>query len=104
MAHWAWNDKGFLKKFGTNVDNINYKFVDYAGSGVVHVTGGICALIGCIFIGPRIGRFTEDGKVIPMPGHSVPLASLGGFILLFGFLAFNAGGQVSNDILLSVFN
>ena len=93
MAHWAWNDNGFLKKIETNVGE-NYKFMDFAGSGVVHVTGGVCALIGCIFIGPRIGRFTEDGKVIPMPGHSVPLASLGGFILLFGFLAFNAGSQV----------
>ena len=69
--------------------------MDFAGSGVVHVTGGVCALIGCIFIGPRIGRFTEDGKVKAMPGHSVPLASLGGYILLFGFLAFNSGAQVS---------
>ena len=68
--------------------------MDFAGSGVVHVTGGVCALIGCIFIGPRMGRF-EDGKVIAMPGHSVTLAGLGGFILLFGFLAFNAGSQVS---------
>ena len=95
VAHWAWNVDGFLKKFHTNVGDANYKFMDFAGSGVVHVTGGMCALIGCIFIGPRIGRFTEDGKVIAMPGHSVPLAGLGGFILLFGFLAFNSGSQVS---------
>ena len=95
MAHWAWNDKGFLNNFGTYVGNINYKYMDFAGSGVVHVTGGICALIACIFIGPRIGRFAENGKVRAMPGHSVPLASLGGFILLFGFLAFNSGSQVS---------
>ena len=73
--------------------------MDFAGSGVVHVTGGVCALIGCIFIGPRIGRF-EDGKVIPMPGHSVTFAGLGGFILLFGFLAFNAGSQVRGFVIL----
>ena len=94
VTHWAWSDDGFLKNFEAYAGH-NYKFMDFAGSGVVHVTGGVCALIGCIFIGPRIGRFTEDGRVKAIPGHSVPLASLGGFILLFGFLAFNSGAQVS---------
>ena len=94
-SHWAWSSEGFLKNFDNETYlGENYKFMDFAGSGVVHVTGGVCALIGCIFIGPRMGRF-EDGKVIAMPGHSVTLAGLGGFILLFGFLAFNAGSQVS---------
>ena len=59
--------------------------------------GGTCALVGCIFIGPRKGRFTKDGVPIDMPGHSVPLAALGGFILLFGFLAFNGGSQVTSS-------
>ena len=86
VTHWAWDENGWLYQR-------NYK--DFAGSGVVHVTGGVCALIGCLFIGPRLGRFTKDGKPIDMPGHSVPLAGLGGFILLFGFLAFNGGSQVS---------
>ena len=86
VTHWAWDENGWLSQR-------NYK--DFAGSGVVHVTGGVCALIGCLFIGPRLGRFTKDGKPIDMPGHSVPLAGLGGFILLFGFLAFNGGSQVS---------
>ena len=57
--------------------------------------GGVCALVGCAFMGPRRGRFTKDGKPIDMPGHSVPFAALGGFILLFGFLAFNGGSQVN---------
>ena len=57
--------------------------------------GGVFALVACAFVGPRLGRFTKQNKPIDMPGHSVPLAGLGGFILLFGFLAFNGGSQVS---------
>ena len=74
---------------------VDLGYNDFAGSGIVHLLGGVCALVGCYFIGPRRGRFTKDGKPIDMPGHSVPLAALGGFILLFGFLAFNGGSQVS---------
>ena len=85
VTHWAWDERGWLAVIG-------YK--DFAGSGVVHVLGGMCALIGCILIGPRMGRFTKTGQPIAMPGHSVPLAGLGGFLLLFGFLAFNGGSQV----------
>ena len=73
-------------------------YADFAGSGVVHVLGGTCALVGCFWIGPRLGRFDSDGRPNlghQMPGHSVPLAGLGGFILLFGFLAFNGGSQVN---------
>ena len=79
---------------------VDLGYNDFAGSGIVHLLGGTCALVGCIFIGPRKGRFTKDGVPIDMPGHSVPLAALGGFILLFGFLAFNGGSQVrsSNNI------
>ena len=69
-------------------------YADFAGSGVVHLLGGTCGLVATYLIGPRIGRFNDAGKPIDMPGHSVPLAGLGGFILLFGFLAFNGGSQV----------
>ena len=82
-----------MKNLYCNGDNC-LSYADFAGSGVVHVFGATCALIGCYFIGPRDGRFPKDGKAIDIPGHSVPLASLGGFILLFGFLAFNGGSQV----------
>ena len=74
---------------------VDLGYNDFAGSGIVHLLGGVCALVGCFFIGPRRGRFTKDGTPIDMPGHSVPLAALGGFILLFGFLAFNGGSQVT---------
>lgn len=80
---------------------VDLGYNDFAGSGIVHLLGGVCALVGCFFMGPRRGRFTKDGKPIEMPGHSVPLAALGGFILLFGFLAFNGGSQVSNCHLIS---
>ncbi len=69
-------------------------YSDFAGSGVVHLMGGTCALVACYLIEPRTGRF-EDGKPVDMPGHSVPLAGLGGFILLFGFLSFNGGSQLA---------
>lgn len=86
VTHWAWDQSGWL---------FQLDYADFAGSGVVHVLGGTCALVACYFMGPRLGRFTKDGDVIihPLPGHSVPLAGLGGFILLFGFLAFNGGSQ-----------
>ena len=68
-------------------------YKDFAGSGVVHLRGGTCAVVGCYIIGPRQGRFRKDGEPLDMPGHSVPLAGLGGFILIFGSLAFNGGSQ-----------
>lgn len=84
IAHWAWSGDGWLGA---------QSYHDFAGSGVVHLTGGVSALVGAIMLGPRIGRFGEGGCEIR--GHSVPLAGLGGFILLFGFLAFNGGSQGS---------
>ena len=86
VSHWAWDADGWLALKG---------YTDFAGSGVVHLTGGTCALVGTYLMGPRLGRFDNDGKPREMPGHSVPLAGLGGFILLFGFLAFNGGSQVT---------
>ena len=74
--------------------HLGYK--DFAGSGIIHLLGGTCALVCCYLIGPRKGRFTEDGKPIDIPGHSVSPTALGGFMLFFGFLAFNGGSQVRN--------
>ena len=54
----------------------------------------MCALVGCILMGPRIGRFDKDGRAVKMPGHSVPLSALGGLILVFGFFACNGTKQV----------
>jgi len=91
VSHWAWDDSGWLA--GTNY------YLDFAGSGVVHLLGASCSIVGCYFMGPRIGRFSDSGEPKDVPGHSVPLAGLGGFILIFGFLAFNGGsqGSISNE-------
>ncbi len=88
VSHWAWDGDtpGFLVTLG---------YRDFAGSGVVHLLGGVCGLVATAFIGPRHGRFDKNGLPSDMPGHSVPLAGLGGFILLFGFLAFNGGSQAA---------
>ena len=87
VSHWAWDTTGWLYNTG--------HYLDFAGSGVVHLLGAACSLVGCFFIGPRLNRFTKEGKMTDIPGHSVPLAGLGGFILIFGFLAFNGGSQGS---------
>nr|XP_045598271.1 putative ammonium transporter 1 [Procambarus clarkii] len=84
VSHWTWSDVGWLK---------TQHYQDFGGSGVVHLTGGVAALVGAVILGPRIGRFGPKGKEIR--GHSVPLAAQGFLILLFGFLAFNGGFQAS---------
>jgi Amt family ammonium transporter len=68
-------------------------FQDFAGSGVVHTVGGFAGLAGAIMLGPRIGKFI-NGKAVPMPGHSLPLAALGVFILWLGWYGFNPGSQL----------
>ena len=105
VSHWGWhcNNKEeywIINELGQNVTIeadcgwlVKNGYTDFAGSGIVHVLGGVCAGVGCYFMKPRFGRFSKSGP-IDMPGHSVPLAGLGGFILLFGFLAFNGGSQV----------
>lgn len=87
-GHWIWNG-GWLAQLG---------FHDFAGSTVVHSVGGWSALMGAIFLGPRIGKFVKvNGKIISkaIPGHNLPLASLGVFILWFGWYGFNAGSTLS---------
>ncbi len=73
-------------------------FIDFAGSGLVHMTGGIAALIGAIALGPRIGKYGPDGKPKAMPGHSIPLAITGVFILFVGWFGFNPGSQLQADM------
>ncbi len=89
VVSWVWAGDGWLAKQG---------FVDLAGSGVVHSVGGVAALAGATVLGPRIGRFDENGNSIPIPGHNVPLAVLGVFILLISWFAFNAGSLLSANI------
>jgi Amt family ammonium transporter len=95
FGHWAWGNlyhgedgMGWLAKLG---------FIDFAGSTVVHSMGGWLALAGAIIVGPRLGKFTKEGKVKPIPGHSIPLASLGVFLLWFGWYGFNPGSTTAGN-------
>ncbi len=85
IGHWIWGG-GWLAGKG---------FGDFAGSTVVHTVGGFAALVGTIILRPREGKFGPDGKANVLPGHSIPLASLGVFILWFGWFGFNAGSTLS---------
>mmetsp|Transcript_7448 Transcript_7448/g.19549 ORF Transcript_7448/g.19549 Transcript_7448/m.19549 type:complete len:521 (-) Transcript_7448:645-2207(-) len=93
VAHWVWSDSGWLSC--SNPASGFFCMVDFAGSGVVHATGGVSALAGAAIIGPRMGRFDPvTGMAIPMPGHSSVLQVLGTFILWLGWYGFNAGSTV----------
>ncbi len=83
IGHWVWGG-GWLARLG---------FADFAGSTVVHATGGCVALIGTILLGPRIGKFV-NGKAKAIAGHSIPLAALGVFLLWFGWFGFNPGSTL----------
>ena len=84
QASWEWG-AGWLDAMG---------FSDFAGSTLVHSTGGWAALAGAIVLGPRVGKYVE-GKVAPIPGSSLPLATLGTFILWLGWFGFNGGSQLA---------
>lgn len=87
-GYWKWGG-GWLTQFDGDM-----AFQDFAGSAVVHAVGGFAGLAGAIILGPRLGRFV-DGKSVPLPGHSLPLAALGVFILWFGWYGFNPGSQLA---------
>jgi len=98
VVHWIWGG-GWLSAFGRNSDPDGTPFagsgmIDFAGSGVVHLTGGIAGLVGAAIVGPRTGRF-DQGRAVPMPGHSATLVVLGTFILWFGWYGFNPGSQLA---------
>jgi Amt family ammonium transporter len=85
---WTWGG-GWLAKLGESA-KLGVGYVDFAGSGVVHAVGGVAALAGALVVGPRIGKFAKDGTPRALPGHHIPMAMLGTFILLFGWFGFNA--------------
>lgn len=92
FGHWAW---GNLLITDNVVWLANKGYIDFAGSGVVHMVGGVAGLAGAIVLGPRVGKYRADGKLSPIPGHNVPLAALGVFILWFGWFGFNPGSTTS---------
>jgi Amt family ammonium transporter len=88
FAAWTWGGGWLAKTWDTM--SLGAGYVDFAGSGVVHAVGGAAALAGALILGPRIGKFGPDGKPRGLPGHHIPMAMLGTFILLFGWFGFNA--------------
>jgi ammonium transporter, Amt family len=87
---------GMWKWGGGILDSLSVPFYDFAGSTIVHSVGGWGALAGVILLGPRLGKYV-DGKVKPIPGHSMPLATTGAFLLWFGWFGFNGGSVLSAD-------
>jgi ammonium transporter, Amt family len=92
-ANWVWGG-GWLSALGRNF-GFGHGHVDFAGSSVVHLTGGVLALVGAQVLGPRLGKFGPNGSVRAIPGHSAPMVVLGTFILAFGWFGFNAGSTLS---------
>ena len=93
FANWVWGG-GWLGSLGAYF-GMGHGMVDFAGSSVVHMTGGVTALAGVLIIGPRIGKFRKDGTISMIQGHNLPLAVMGTLILGFGWFGFNAGSTLS---------
>jgi Amt family ammonium transporter len=87
VGHWIWGG-GWLADLG---------FVDFAGSTQVHSIGGWAALVGVFILGPRLGKYTAEGKIKAIPGHSLSLATIGCFVLWFGWFGFNPGSTMGVD-------
>lgn len=87
VGHWIWGG-GWLAKLG---------MFDFAGSTVVHSVGGWAALTGAMLLGPRIGKYNREGKPLPIPGHSIAMATIGVFVLWFGWFGFNPGSTMAAD-------
>lgn len=89
VGHWAWTDSGWLASMG---------FTDFAGSTVVHLTGGTAGLVAAAILGPRVGKYAADGTPRPIFPHSAPLAVLGVFMLFFGWFGFNGGSVLNAEL------
>ncbi len=86
VTHWVWSGQGWLGDLG---------FIDFAGSGVVHMVGGFAALAAVTVVGPRIGKYDDQGSPLPLPGSSMVAGALGVFILWFGWYGFNVGSSLA---------
>lgn len=92
-GNWVWGG-GWLAQLGLNL-GLGHGHVDFAGSSVVHMTGGFAGLAGAMVLGPRIGKFRRDGGIGALPGHNLPMAVVGTLILAFGWFGFNAGSTLA---------
>jgi Amt family ammonium transporter len=93
FANWVWGG-GWLSALGVNF-GLGHGDVDFAGSSVVHMTGGVAALAGVVVVGPRMGKFRKDGTIGMIVGHNMPMVVMGTFVLAFGWFGFNAGSTLS---------
>ena len=93
FGNWVWGG-GWLAMLGQNF-GLGHGHVDFAGSSVVHMTGGVIGLVGAAVLGPRIGKYNKDGSPNAIPGHSIPMAIIGTFILAFGWFGFNPGSTLA---------
>ncbi|RPI04509.1 MAG: ammonium transporter [Ignavibacteriae bacterium] len=93
FGNWVWGG-GWLSQLGVNF-GLGHGHLDFAGSSVVHLQGGVIALIFAWLIGPRYGKYNKDGSINPIPAHNIPMAIVGTFILAFGWFGFNAGSTLA---------
>jgi Amt family ammonium transporter len=93
FGNWVWGG-GWLANLGTNF-GLGHGHVDFAGSSVVHLVGGVAGLAGILVLGPRIGKYNKDGSANTIPGHNIPMAVVGTLILAFGWFGFNPGSTLS---------
>ncbi len=100
-GNWVWGG-GWLSQLGVNF-GLGHGHVDFAGSSVVHLSGGVLAFVGAKMIGARIGKYNKNGSVNAIPGHNIPMAVLGALVLAFGWFGFNAGSTLAGtDLRFSV--
>jgi Amt family ammonium transporter len=92
-GNWVWGG-GWLSTLGANF-GLGHGHVDFAGSSVVHMTGGVIAIVTSKILGPRIGKYTADGRINPIPPHNIAYVMTGTFILAFGWFGFNAGSTLA---------
>jgi len=98
VVHWGWGVTGAFSAFNSNTGDLGpFKggVMDFAGSTIVHLTGGVAGLVGAAVVGPRVGRFTASGAVAKIPSHSHPMIALGTFILWMGWYGFNCGSTLA---------
>jgi ammonium transporter, Amt family len=101
FGNWVWGG-GWLATLGSNF-GLGHGHVDFAGSSVVHLTGGVLAFVGAKMLGARIGKYNKDGSPNAIPGHNIPMAVLGTLVLAFGWFGFNSGSTLSGtDLRFSV--
>jgi Amt family ammonium transporter len=93
VVHWGWDGNGWMSAFNADPPMAN-GYIDFAGSGIVHMVGGFAGLVGAMIVGPRLGKYNKDGTVNPIPGHNISLGVIGMFILWFGWYGFNPGSTL----------